>query len=153
MTKLSPKSSNSNKRIMINKCRYTTSLKKDIYIYIYIYIYTYLIYLYISFERWSKHSYVLATFYHWYSHSWFIFPFLFISYTLLCWSFSHKNAIYIRDVQNRINPIEKPQTELIQTETAKNCIWFGCIWITFLHNRMVWFGLRFASYQPNQTAT
>jgi len=26
-----------------------------------------------------------------------------------------------RGVQNQTNPIEKPQTKLIQTETAKNC--------------------------------
>jgi len=31
----------------------------------------------------------------------------------------------IRGVQNRTNPIEKPQTEPTQTETAKNRIWFG----------------------------
>jgi len=29
--------------------------------------------------------------------------------------------------------------------------WFGCIRITFLLNRMVWFDLRFLFYQPNQT--
>jgi len=52
----------------------------------------------------------------------------------------------IRGVQNRTNPIGKPQTE-----TAKNRIWFGCNRIIFLLNRMVWFGLRFSFYQPNQT--
>jgi len=61
-------------------------------------------------------------------------------------------------VQNRTNPIEKPQTEPTQTETAKNRIWFGCIWITFLLNLMVWFGLvcgfHFSNrIKPNQTAT
>jgi len=30
-----------------------------------------------------------------------------------------------RGVQNRTNPIEKPQTKPIQTETAKNRTWFG----------------------------
>jgi len=49
----------------------------------------------------------------------------------------------IRGVQNRTNPIEKSQTEPIQTETAKNRILFGCIRINFLLNQMVWFGLRF----------
>ena len=28
-------------------------------------------------------------------------------------------------VENRTNPIEKPQTKPIQTETAKNRTWFG----------------------------
>ena len=56
---------------------------------------------------------------------------------------------YFRGVQNRTNPIEKPQTE--PTQTAKNRIWFGCIRIIFLLNRMVWFGLRFSFHQPNQT--
>jgi len=56
-----------------------------------------------------------------------------------------------RGVQNRTNPIEKPQTEPIQTETAKNRIWFGCTRIIVLLNRMVWFRLRFLSYQPNQS--
>jgi len=32
-----------------------------------------------------------------------------------------------RGVQNGTNPIEKPQTEPTQTETAKNHICFGCI--------------------------
>jgi hypothetical protein len=54
-------------------------------------------------------------------------------------------------VQNRTNPIEKPQIEPTQTETAENRIWFGCIQITFLLNCIVWFGLRFLFYQPNQT--
>jgi len=54
-------------------------------------------------------------------------------------------------VQNRTNPIEKPQVEPTQTETVKNYIWFGCIRITFLLNRMVWFGLRFLFCQPSQT--
>jgi len=54
-----------------------------------------------------------------------------------------------RGVQNRTNPIEKPQTE--STEIAKNRIWFGCNRIIFLLNRMVWFGLRFSFYQPNRT--
>ena len=57
----------------------------------------------------------------------------------------------IRGVQNRTNPIEKPQTEPTQTETTKNRIWFGCNQIIFLLNHMVWFGLRFSFYQPNQT--
>jgi len=55
-----------------------------------------------------------------------------------------------RGVQNRTNPMEKSQTESIQTEAAKNRIWFGCNQIIFLLNRMVWFGLRFSFYQPNQ---
>jgi len=33
----------------------------------------------------------------------------------------------IRRVQNRTNWKEKSQTKPIQTETAKNGIWFGCI--------------------------
>ena len=56
-----------------------------------------------------------------------------------------------RGVQNRTNPIEKPQTKPIQTETAKNRTWFGWIRMTFALNRAVRFGLRFASQQPNQT--
>jgi len=52
----------------------------------------------------------------------------------------------LRGVQNQTNPIEKPQTE-----PTKNRIWLGCIQITFLLNRMVWFGLRFLFYQLNQT--
>jgi len=56
-----------------------------------------------------------------------------------------------RGVQNRTNPIETPQTEPTQTKTAKNHIWFGCNRIIFLLNRIVWFGLRFSFYQPNQT--
>jgi len=56
-----------------------------------------------------------------------------------------------RKTANRTNPIEKPQTEPTQIETAKNRIWFGCIRVTFVLNRMVWFGLRFSFYQPNQT--
>jgi len=43
----------------------------------------------------------------------------------------------VRGVQNRTNPIEKPQTEPTQTEIAINRIWFGCIQITFLLNRVV----------------
>jgi len=37
-----------------------------------------------------------------------------------------------RGVQNQTNSKEK-----LQTETAKNCIWFGCIQIIFY---TVWFG-------------
>jgi len=48
-------------------------------------------------------------------------------------------------------PTEISQIEPIQNETAKNRIWFGCIQIVFLLNCMVWFGLRFLFYQPNQT--
>jgi len=60
-----------------------------------------------------------------------------------------------RGVQNRTNPIEKPQTEPIQTETAKNRIWFGCIRITFFST--AWFGsvcgFNFTNQtKPNQTA-
>jgi len=58
-------------------------------------------------------------------------------------------TVHDRGVQNRTNPIEKPQIE--PTQTTKNRIWFGCIWIIFLLNRMVWFGLQFSFYQPNQT--
>jgi len=46
-------------------------------------------------------------------------------------------SVKTRGVQNRINPIEKPQTKPIQTKTAKNDIWFGCIQINFLLNRMI----------------
>ena len=53
-------------------------------------------------------------------------------------------------VRNRTSPIEKLQTESTQTETAKNRIWFRCNRIIFLLNRMVWFGLWFSFYQPNQ---
>jgi len=45
----------------------------------------------------------------------------------------------------------KPQIEPIQAKTTKNRIWFECIQIFFLLNRMVWFDLRFWFYQPNQT--
>ena len=58
-------------------------------------------------------------------------------------------SIMFRGVQNRTNLIEKPQTE--PTQTAKNRIWFACIQIIFLLNRMVCFGLRFLFYQPNQS--
>jgi len=44
----------------------------------------------------------------------------------------------------KTEPIKKTQTELIQIKIAKNGIWFGCIQIIFLLNRMVWF-------EPNQT--
>jgi len=66
---------------------------------------------------------------------------------------SPRDSIVVSDrgVQNRTNSIEKPQTEPTQTETAKNRIWFGCNQIVFLLNHMVWFGLRFSFYQPNQT--
>ena len=37
----------------------------------------------------------------------------------------------IRGVQNRTNPIEKPQTEPTQTKTVKNRNWFGCNQIIF----------------------
>jgi len=53
--------------------------------------------------------------------------------------------------KKQTNPKEKPQTKPIQTETAKNRIWLGYIRITFLLNRMVWFGLQFWFYQSNQT--
>jgi hypothetical protein len=56
-----------------------------------------------------------------------------------------------KGVQNRTNPIEKPQIEPTQTETAKNRILFGCKRLIFLLNRMVWFGLQFSFCQPNQT--
>ena len=62
-----------------------------------------------------------------------------------------KYCLAFTGVQNRNNPIEKLQTESTQIETAKNRIWFGCIRIMFLLNRMVCFGLRFSSYQPNQS--
>jgi len=63
-----------------------------------------------------------------------------------------------RVVQNRTNPIEKPQTEPTQTETAKNRIWFVSNQIIFLLNRMVWFGLVCGFHftnrtKQNQTAT
>jgi len=61
------------------------------------------------------------------------------------------NRLLNRGVQNRTNPIEKPQTEQTQIKTAKNRIWFGCNQIILLLNRMVWFGLRFSFHQPNQT--
>ena len=46
-----------------------------------------------------------------------------------------------RKTANRTNP----------NRNRKNRIWSGCIQINFLLNRMVWFGLRFWFYQPNQT--
>jgi len=70
----------------------------------------------------------------------------FIIRNLLVFCLNESNGVEIRGVQNRTNPIEKPQIE-----TAKNRIWFGCIQIIFLLNRMIWFGLRFLSYQPNQS--
>jgi hypothetical protein len=61
--------------------------------------------------------------------------------------------LQIRGVQNRTNPIGKPHTELIQIETAKNHIWFGCIQIIFftqLHG-LVWFAVLILPTEPNQT--
>ena len=51
--------------------------------------------------------------------------------------------LQIRGVQNRINSIEKSQTEPIQNKNRKNRILFECIQTIFLLNCMVWFGLRF----------
>jgi len=47
--------------------------------------------------------------------------------------------------------MEKSQTEPIQPKLQKNAFGLGCVHITFLLNRMVWFGLRFTFYEPNQT--
>jgi len=38
---------------------------------------------------------------------------------------TNNNIIAVRGVQNRTNPMEKPQTKLIQIKTAKNRTWFG----------------------------
>ena len=65
-----------------------------------------------------------------------------------------KNTLHIRGVQNRTNPIKTPQTEPIQTETAKNCILFGCIQINFfpqLHC-LVQFVILILPIEPNQSA-
>jgi len=40
-------------------------------------------------------------------------------------------------VQNQTNLIKKLQTESTKTETAKNRISFGYIWVTFLLNHMI----------------
>jgi len=58
----------------------------------------------------------------------FPYFFIFIIWVLL-------TNVFYRGVQNRTNPIKKPQTEL--TQTAKNRIWFGSIQVTFVLNRMV----------------
>jgi len=53
-------------------------------------------------------------------------------------------------VQNRTNPIGKPQIEPTQTETVKKTA-FGSDVIGSFSCSTAWFGLRFSFYQPNQT--
>ena len=54
-----------------------------------------------------------------------------------------------RGFQNQTNPIEKPQTKLIQKKPEKTAFGLDVFRSLILLNRMVWFGLQFLFYQPN----
>jgi len=63
---------------------------------------------------------------------------------------NQKNKATSRVVQNRTIPIENCKSN----KSKPKRIWFGCIHINFLINRMVWFGFGFDftnRTKPNQT--